>query len=630
MEHERNKETIGMYINRLREKKGYTLEQISDGLCTVQLLFQLEKGEKDVSKRLQDAIFERLGVGAEDYEHYLQYREYEQWEMRQRILYRISSEEVTGAKALLKEYYGRYGNKYYGSKAVGDRLERQFYLGMWAQIRSMEGADREEMYSILEEAVQLTIFDLWKKPLDGRVFSLKEWNLILEAEFYQKGGGKEAHYKEILSCIERADMDEVGMAKTYPKAVYFLCKCVPETDETVEWLFRYCCQAVEILRDACRMYYLWELLTYRGHYLERKIRKAELRGECVRPFEEMYQENTDWKQCLEAVYKEYGVAKETFCYCYLYLEKGVFCISDVIRIRRQMLGMSRKTLCEGICDIRTLQRLENRQRITQRVIVEALFERLGLPGEMRRTELITGRPEVRQMMEKLRDYGNERETVKWQMFLDRIKKLVSTEIPCNRQVLMRKEINLQRARKEIEGEPYCARMQAILEITLPFQAFLREGEKFLTYEEQACIQNMMQEMDKESNVFFLCMNRFEEMYHSVADGELLGTVSGIYGLIMGYVGSALGNRGEYDRADWYGTARMKEELRSRRLVSIAICLYERLWNYKERKRRGIIQDRILDEEEELKKCILCSKLGRRTHNESFFISKLEQVKERRK
>ncbi len=69
MEHERNKETIGMYINRLREKKGYTLEQTSDGLCTVQLLFQLEKGEKDVSKRLQDAIFERLGVGAEDYEH---------------------------------------------------------------------------------------------------------------------------------------------------------------------------------------------------------------------------------------------------------------------------------------------------------------------------------------------------------------------------------------------------------------------------------------------------------------------------------------------------------------------------------------------------------------------------------
>lgn len=262
--------------------------------------------------------------------------------------------------------------------------------------------------------------------------------------------------------------------------------------------------------------------------------------------------------------------------------------------------------------------------------MEALFERLGLPGEMRRTELITGRPEVRQMMEKLRDYGNERETVKWQMFLDRIKKLVSTEIPCNRQVLMRKEINLQRARKEIEGEPYCARMQAILEITLPFQAFLREGEKFLTYEEQACIQNMMQEMDKESNAFFVCMNRFEEMYHSVAGGELLGTVSGIYGLIMGYVGSALGNRGEYDRADWYGTARMKEELRSRRLVSIAICLYERLWNYKERKRRGIIQDRILDEEEELKKCILCSKLGRRTHYESVFISKLEQVKERRK
>lgn len=85
----KDKEALGAYIKNLREKKGFSLDQVCEGLCTSQQLSKLEKGEKATSKLLQDALLERLGVGAEDYEQYLSPEDYDRWEMRQRILHRI-------------------------------------------------------------------------------------------------------------------------------------------------------------------------------------------------------------------------------------------------------------------------------------------------------------------------------------------------------------------------------------------------------------------------------------------------------------------------------------------------------------------------------------------------------------
>lgn len=727
MRYRTDKEAFGAYISDLREKRRYRLEQVCEGLCSAQRLFQLEGGNQAAGKLLQDAILERLGVGAEDYEHYLHFKEYDRWEMRQRILHRISCGKPGWARELLEEYNRRYKEDFDCSGGVGERLERQFYLSMQAQIRQMEGAGTEEMRTILDEAVQLTVPGLWKKPLRGRVLSLKEWNLILEAERYREGGGEEIHYREILSCLEIASLDTVGMAKIYPKAVCFLCGCIMEKEEDAEAeLLGYCSRAVEILRNASRMYYMWELLALRERYLKRRMgnrpearmngefkerpgemlearveaskekqgekpegkaekkpgksrerpeektkeslkgkqkekpeekpaerlegktkkslkekqrekpgEKAEERSENESrigedsslgdtDFAGLYAENAGWKKVLEDVYMDYGIQKETFHYCYLYLENDVSCISDVIRIRRKMLGIKAEDLCRGICDIKTLRRLENRKRATQRAIVYELFERLGLPGEMTRTELVTDSPEARQMMEMLRFYENERKTEKAEMLLFRIKRLVTTEMRCNQQALMRKETNLRRNRGEITGVEYYRQMHTALELTLPFDAFLKKGEKYLTHEEQACIQNMMYVMDKEGKDFGLCMKRFEEMYRPVAEGELLGTIGGIYGLIMGYVASELGNRGEHDQADWYSGVLVKEELRSRRIASLARCLYDRYWNYTERKRKGISTGRILDGEEELTKCILLSDLLNQEYYKSIYQEKLKR------
>lgn len=623
---------FGDYIKKLREKRGYLLNQVCEGLCTQQQLSLLEKGERNAPKLLQDALLERLGVGAEDYEHYLPYKEYDHWEARQRLQHRISYEETERAAQLLEQYRVDYIN---GSKEVVGRLERQFYLSMLAQIRSQEGAGMEELSVLYNEAVGLTMPSLWEKPLAERALSLKELNLILEAEQYREGRGEAAHYREVLRYIERAGLDRIGMAKVYPKTVYFLCRCMAgeiEKERSMEQqLLKYCNIAIEYLRDSSRMYYLWELLDMRGQFLARMTERLLLAGEQKKAeaLEPMRRDTELWKENLESVYAEYGVPKETGSYGYLYVEKGVSCTNDVIRIRREMLGMSQKELCEGICELKSLRKLENRLVEPHRDRVRDLFERLGLPRELTRTEIVTEEPEARRLMEELRECINDRRIDEAEDLIVRIRELVSVAVKCNLQVLLRAEINIAKMRKEIDAVEYYEKIRSILNLTVPYDAFLKEGDKYLTYEEQCCIQNMMNVMDRESDEYFVCMMRFEEMYHFFEEKELIETVNSTYELIMETVGSEWGNRGDYNRADRYSGIIVMECLRSRRLYSIAAGLYDRWWNYAERKKEGIPVDKELNDKDELTKCLVFSILAKQKHYLPFYQYKLKMADERK-
>ncbi len=231
-------------------------------------------------------------------------------------------------------------------------------------------------------------------------------------------------------------------------------------------------------------------------------------------------------------------------------------------------------------------------------------------------------------MAKLRWYDNNLETQKAEALLSQIRSLISADIRCNQQMLVQQEANLQKLQKKTDNETHRRRLQEALELNLPLEVFLQKGEKYLTYQEQTCIQNMMQGMDKESEEFWICMERFQEMYRPVAEGELLETVNGIYGFIMRYVQSELGNHGEYDLSDQYLQLLLEEDLRTYRMPSIARCLYARWWNYTQRKQRGIPTSRALDTETELSNCIQLSCLSKLTSDESFFKGKLQYEKEK--
>lgn len=620
-----------MYVTRMRRKYGLSMRQVCEGLCTFQELSLLESGKRLPNRLLQDAIVERLGVGAEDYEHFLGFTEYGRWEARQRILHCVTSEETGRAERLLEEYYAGYGS---GNASTEERLERQFYLSMLAQIRRYGGASREELCALFDEAVRLTVPALEHKPLSHLTLSIKELNLLLESEQYRRDGARLPRYREILTYIEESGLDGRGMAKIYPKAVFFLCRerlaaagGEPLPLSEMAGLLKLCSCAVDILRDNYRMYFLWELLDMRGRLLEQMAESHHRQGEQaeVDALRAMRRENEEWKAALEQIYAEFQVPRETFEYCYLYVMQGVSCINDVIRIRRQMLGITPDELCVGICDVKTLRRLERRKTVPQRAIAERLFARLGLSGEFTRTELVTDDPEARRLMEQMRRRINDRHWEEAEDLLKQIEARIPMDIPGNRQALMRREALLRWKKNELETDEYCRLMREALELTLPFEAFLKEGEKYLTYAEQECIHSMLQGMRKDEAIMRICIKRFEDMCRSIIGNELQGAFAGIFEFTMNLVESELGNRGEYDRSDQYSEIIIQGCLKFRRLGALTNSLYNRCWNHTERKRRGIPISIPLDEKKELYRCILLSSLDKQKNNEVFFQKRLEQM-----
>ena len=56
-------------------------------------------------------------------------------------------------------------------------------------------------------------------------------------------------------------------------------------------------------------------------------------------------------------------------------------IGSIIRKRRQELGLTQEQLCRGICETVTLSRIENGKQTPSRSKLNALLQRLGMPGE---------------------------------------------------------------------------------------------------------------------------------------------------------------------------------------------------------------------------------------------------------
>lgn len=679
--------SIGEYIKEKREAQGITAEQLCEGLCSVRTAWYLEGGEREMNRPLQEAMLERLGIGAEDYEHYLDDAAYRRWLARQDILHIMVYEKTAEAGELLERYRREYCGKGYRAGEVSAaeyhrmdkdeeyaidvsiRQERQFYLCMLAQLRRCRGEPPDGQETLYSEALELTVPGAETKPLEALALSLKELNLILEKERCSREQ-RPRRYQEVISYIEGKGTDRRGRAKIYPKAVYLLCRCLSAEDEegtagtdtligtealwgaeapaeteeaaeagmsgqrtdwSTEGLLRLCNKALEILRDNGRMYYLCEILDMRGRLLDnlgrRLLGQEGGRSPRTETVDRLLEENQKWKQVLEQLYREFHISEKTVTDSFLYVGKGVSCINDVIRIRRQMLGMSPKELCEGICDVKTLRRLESHKTSPQRAIVRELFERLGLPGELIRTELVTKSPEARQLMERLRESSDRYRREDMDKLLAQIRELVPMEIKANQQALMRAELNIRRKRGELEKEEYLRLMRQALELTLPYEVFLKEGEKYLTKEEQSCVQNMMIAMDEGSAELRSCMQRFEEMYSdSFFEGELRESAMGMYDFIMVGVESKWGNMGEYDRADYHNQNIIKGCLRFRRLWLLNKGLYDRWWNYAERKKRGIPTEKPLNDTEELTKCIVFSQLEK-SGREKFYQKKLRQITE---
>lgn len=613
--------SFGELLQDLREKKNVTLDVLGAGLCDVGKLSRIENGKVEAEKLLRDRLLARLGVAAENYENFLYYSEYKDWRERQDIVYSILHHNQEEAKQRLERYHDGH--------SMEQPLEYQLYLSMLVQIRRMEGANREEQKELFRRALELTIP---KEAVTGPIkllLSVEELNLLLEYAFYNEEGFSTAWYEMLFSYVEGLSLDKLSLAKIYPKLVFYYCRKwkLEEADrEVLGRLLRFCNKAIEVLQKGNRMFYMWELLRIKEQMLQALISQNTDKGErAVKQLKEWQQTCVNWYITLAEVYEEYGVAKETRDFCYIYLDMEAFCIGDVIRIRRKMFGMTMLQLSDGICSERTVSRLERNETEPHREIVRELFVRLNMSAEFCKRELITGSPEAIRMYGEVKRSSNKRDYDRAERLLEQIKSKVSLEIPENRQAIQRSELVIEKGRKkenkeEMDSRQLINRLKEILSNTIPYEVAVAPGEKYLTQNELSCLQNVINSADWTFHEMGQCISAMYQLFERQRRAE---ECFDMYEFVMSTVSSKLGNRGEYDLSDEIAFNILKTSLEYRCIRNIAREMYDLLWNDEQRKKEQQPVKRDADVKKELMKCVRFSEICDNIHYIPYFMKALE-------
>lgn len=616
------------FLNAMRKIHNVTLEQLCEGLCSVSMMQRIESGERLPEKQMRDRILSRMGVPLEGYEDYLSAEEYEQWHLRQKILGCIEKKKVREAGICLKEY-----RKYEDQNVV----EAQFCKAVELMILQLKEAPYEIQLPVVECAVKFTMPNIDEGLSDKRLLSEQELNLLIEYAWIKGCSGevasefmlKRKQYEEFLFYMEHSRIDSFSRAKVYPKAAYYLCETILRKSNTIENVklgLKICEQAVKLLRNSRKLYYFVELT----EVFEKLLKNLELllpESE-KRDLEPLYQsllEKKSWREMILELYAEHKVEPYMENFCHVYWETESYCIGDVIRTRRKMFGMTKEQLCEGICSVKTLTRIELKKAKTQMPIVRELFERLGLCAEYVRARVITSDYEVLQLAEKLAWYENNFKLDEWENSLKELEQKLCMDIPQNKQFIRSSYYLLELKTKKLSKMEFIEKMVEIIEYTIPLENAMKQGKKYLSREERTYMYNIGMRADTTKENPYLSIVREICEQDESTDG-LIGHISKYEFLMTGVI-SYLGNIGAYDSSDELNTRLTNASLVYRRSGILAETLYNNLWNDQQRLLQNLSVSREYNPEKELKKCILLSKYNKMDKLIHFFEQKLLSCRE---
>ena len=623
--HTKDEINFHRFLNATRQLHNVTLDQVCEGLCSRSMMLRIESADRLPEKQMRDRILSRMGVIIEGYEDYLSIDEYEQWELRQKLLGSIERKEFVKAEQYLEKY------RIYEKQNV---VEEQYCKAMELMLLQLQNAPLAKQQPLIERAVKLTMSHIGNHVSEKVLLSEQELNLLIEYVRLRPYNGKPeeefrwrcGQYKDIMNYIEHSRLDSFCRAKVYPKAVSYLCEKILEKSDRVEdWKegIEACNQAIELLRDSRRLYYFIELVAS----LEKLVNKYEAyldeddkQGE-RNNFREGLEEKLAWRDVIMELYTEYQVTPYMEHFCHLYWGMESYCIGDIIRTRRQMFGMTKEQLCEGICGIKTLTRLELKQAKTQMPIVRALFKRLGLCAEYIRARVITSDYEVLKLAEECVRYENNYQMEEWIWRLKELEQKLCMDIPQNKQFIKNSYCALRLQLRKISKEQYMKEMLEALEYTIPLEYVMKPGKKFLSREERTYIHNIGINIGavKDNPYMLVIANICKE---NDLENDLGGHIRK-YEFLLTSIISYLGNIGDYEKSDELSKKLMKKSLQYRREGILAETMYNNLWNYQQRLREGKEIERVYEEKKEIEKYILLSKFGKMDMLLKFFEQKLK-------
>ena len=609
------------FLRALRDMHGVSQGYVSKGICTISGMNRFERGNRIAEKLMRDRLTARLGISGETYEDYLLPKEYVAWEHRMRIIKAIEGRDLVTAQAELAEYEQR--------PELND-LNKQFVKTMQYNLLLLEGASDEALLECVTAAIKYTVPSIEKALQKVHLLADQEVNLI--AEYIRLSVPKKvvrdenawriSKYEKLISYMDASRWEKLQKAKVYPKVTYDICKCLMGKHCDKAQLRRglkLCDEAIDLLRDTSRRYYFIELTEMRRMLAERLMDENAIEDAERTKLHAMLEENNTWERVLKELYAEYGIPVYMSDFCYLYYETECHNMVLVEEIRRNMLGISRIKLCDGVCADRTLIRIE-REGVSPTIeVMRGLFEKMGLCAEYKRAPIVTTAADILTIdYERLAREANDVNVDKGLQTLADIKGRIDMELPYNKQEISRIENYLLYRAKRIDSDEFAQREKEALAYTLPIQK-LDRTKKYFTKWEMQCVQEFA--FNVKTDITELCLKIIEKECFDVLEKGMDVARIAVLDLLMVKISSALGNEYRYEESTQISDFILKECLSHYRIGNVSSSIYNNVWN-----RIQIGNSDYSYVSHNIQRCIVFSEINKKQNVAAFFQNKLRMFK----
>ncbi len=601
------------FLDKVIREKNIEGKKLCQGICSISMLTRIRNGERIPNKMMRDRLLGRLGVDNRRWETFLNYDEYECWKVKEDILQYMES--AFGDETM------DYLQKYYLQGFFTQPLEQQFYHTCKGMILKQNGC-LEEAVEEFKEALSYTVEIKNIADVRGLCMSVHELDIFLESIQLYLPGEKEKIYEIIWEKVEKDDADAALKGLFVPKLAYYMISCkMKNASEDMDWgllshMLKRCNIALRYDAKGARSIYLWELLDCKERILTKMIEACLGRQEKPDVFQKMHEETHSMKMAFEIVCQRTGIACRMKTDSYLYQQQNVYCLNDVLKHRREMLGMTVKELCAGICSEKTVSRLENKKCRVQAEVARKLFLRLGLPAEYYWFKFVSDDKGVLDAYSRYSRFLNEKNLQSLENDLQTLQNNLSMEIPVNRQVLQLVEMKHKLEKGLIDRKTAYEEAKKAFNCTMDLDKVVFSKDVYLTLIEQNCIQNMFSLADPENKKKYCDILRKVCLQYEKAFS--LSVHLDMYIFLRTPIANWLGNEGMFAESDAISRKNIEEGLRGKYIYHMCQDIYCIAWNRKEQKNTESY-------EELLEYAYYFAKLCDRSFAVHFFEEKMAQI-----
>lgn len=249
--------TIGDMIFETRMARGYSQEELAFGICSTSSLSRIENNTQVPSKRIFDALMQRLGVSESIYSAFISKEEMELYRLKQKMVWKLENLDFSDMDILIYDMENRLNEWNF--------LDKQYLLFVKASIlHHNKGAD-DDVLQMLLEAIHITMPGFSENGnIKSRLLTFDEITILNSIALqYDAMGKKEKALKILLDLknyMEEHEIDEEEKAKKYPMIIYNITTRMGKMGLHQE-VYRLCDDAISLCVKCNKLIALPYLLT---------------------------------------------------------------------------------------------------------------------------------------------------------------------------------------------------------------------------------------------------------------------------------------------------------------------------------------------------------------------------------